>query len=75
MMHYPIQHAVYFLFWKLAGMIKEAATDADNYSIEFNQDANLGAPEKLSLIGAQLLTDYMIFDGNTEKCKWTNDGK
>jgi hypothetical protein len=59
----------------VAGMIKEAATDADNYSIQFNQDAQLGAPEKLSLIGAQLLTDYMLFDGNTEKCQCTNDGK
>jgi hypothetical protein len=58
----------------MAGMLKEAATDADNYSIQFNQDAQLGAPEKLSIIGAQVLTDYMIFDGNTEKCKCTNDG-
>ena len=58
----------------VSGMIKEAATDADNYSIEFNPDAQLGAAEKLSLIGAQVLTDYMIFDGNTEKCKCTNEG-
>jgi hypothetical protein len=50
-------------------------TDADNYSIQFNQDAQLGAPEKLSLIGAQVLTDYMLFDGNTEKCQCTNDGE
>lgn len=56
-------------------MIKEAGTDADNYAIEFNQNEKLGAAEKLSLIGAQLLTDYMIFDGNTDKCRCTNDGK
>ena len=28
----------------------------------------------IQVLSAQLLLDYMYFDGNTDKCKWDSDG-
>ena len=50
----------------------ELFTDADNYTIEFNPQAKISATQKLSVVTAQLLADYMYFDGTTEKCKDTD---
>ena len=48
--------------------ITELATDADVYSIEFNPSAQtLSAEQKITVFTGQLLADYMLFDGNTEK--------
>lgn len=43
----------------------ELFTEADNYSIEFNPKAQLTATQKISVLAAQLLADYMYFDGNS----------
>ena len=55
----------------LAAAAVELGTDADVYSIDFNSAANSTAEQKLTVLSAQLLLDYMLFDGNTEKCKDT----
>lgn len=52
----------------LASGLREFFTEADVYSIEFREDANLTAPQKASILTGQLLFDYMLFEGNTEKC-------
>lgn len=54
------------------GLIREVLTDADVYSIEFNPEAGLDSSEKATILAGQLLADYMLFDGNTEKCKDTD---
>jgi hypothetical protein len=52
----------------LAAAFVELASDADVYSIVFNESANLTASQKITILAGQLLADYMFFDGNTEKC-------
>jgi hypothetical protein len=52
----------------------QCCTEADNFGIKFSEE-NLGkiTPEqKLTVLSSQLLLDYMLFDGNTDKCKDTD---
>lgn len=55
------------------GFIAELCSDADVYSIQFGDNANLTAEQKLTVLAAQLLIDYMLFDGNTKKCENRDD--
>jgi hypothetical protein len=57
----------------LMGAVRELFSEADVYSIQFNGDAKLDASKKATVLAAQLLADYMWFDGNTEKCKNTDE--
>eukprot|EP01041_Mallomonas_annulata_P005769 gene5769-11660_t len=52
----------------IAGAAQMLMTDSDNFTIEFANDSKLNASEKATVLAAQLLADYMYFDGNTEKC-------
>jgi len=52
----------------IAGAAVELFTESDVYTIEF-QDESLTASQKATVLTAQLLADYIYFDGNTEKCK------
>lgn len=57
----------------LAGAAVELfSNNADAYSIQFNQNAKLTASQKVTVLTAQILADYMWFEGNTEKCKDTD---
>lgn len=56
-----------------AGAMKELLSNADNYSIEFNSPTAT-VEQKLTILSAQLFTDYIWFDGNTEKCVMDSDG-
>lgn len=58
----------------IGGALTELGTDADNYLIEFNPEAKLSGAQKATLLTAQVLADYMFFDGNTEKCKADDSG-
>jgi len=58
----------------LAGAVKEAFTDADVYTITFNNEVNLTPSQKATILASQLLADYVYFDGNTEKCQWKDEG-
>jgi hypothetical protein len=49
--------------------IAEFCSDADLYSIQFKEEKGLNAEQKLTILAAQLLLDYMLFDGNTKKCE------
>jgi hypothetical protein len=51
-----------------AGALIELMSDADVYTIKFNESANLTPSQKVTILAGQLLADYMFFDGNTEKC-------
>jgi hypothetical protein len=51
------------------GLVAELCSDADLYSIQFNEERGLNAEQKLTVLAAQLLLDYMLFDGNTKKCE------
>jgi hypothetical protein len=55
----------------LTGAAIELFTNSDVYSIQFS--GNLTPGQKTTVLTAQLLADYMFFDGNTEKCKYEND--
>jgi hypothetical protein len=57
----------------LAGAFVELFSDADVYTIKFNEEAKLSAAEKTTVMAGQLLADYMFFDGNTEKCSQDED--
>mmetsp|Transcript_17945 Transcript_17945/g.25845 ORF Transcript_17945/g.25845 Transcript_17945/m.25845 type:complete len:141 (+) Transcript_17945:1229-1651(+) len=52
----------------------EAYTDADNYTIKFNNDVHLTGAQKATVLASQLLADYMYFNGNTKKFKEGNIG-
>ena len=56
-----------------AGALAELMTDSDNYAIEFANKSLTGA-QKLTVLTSQVLIDYMLFDGNTEKCRSDRDG-
>lgn len=60
----------------MSGALQQLVTEADNYSIEFsnNSSSDLSGAQKLTILTSQILLDYMLFDGNTEKCRWTNEG-
>ena len=47
----------------LAMAFVELVSDADVYGIEFKEDAKLTAQQKVTVLSAQLLADYMFFDG------------
>lgn len=50
-------------------------TDADNFTIVFNDDDNMmSAQEKVTILASQLLIDYELFDGTTEKCESKDEG-
>ena len=55
-----------------ANALQELISDADNYSIHFS-GLDLTPEQKVTILGGQLLADYMFFDGNTEKCKQEGD--
>eukprot|EP01041_Mallomonas_annulata_P006269 gene6269-12693_t len=48
--------------------LREFFTDADYYTIEFTQNGAATVGQKATVLAAQLLTDYMYFDGNSKKC-------
>ena len=54
----------------IAGGAAELFSEADNYSIRYNLATQLTAAQKTSVIAAQILIDYMLFDGNTQKCDY-----
>ena len=54
--------------------LTELLSESDNYSIEFNKEAHLSATQKATVLGAQILADYMYFDGNTDKCRFADEG-
>lgn len=58
----------------LAGAGIELFTDADVYTIVFKEDVVLSPAQKTTVLTAQVLADYMYFDGNTEKCSTDDDG-
>lgn len=41
--------------------------DADVYSVEFNTNAPTSTAQKVTALSAQLLIDYMLFDGQMQK--------
>ena len=47
----------------LTGALVELMTDADVYGIRFNESAQLTGEQKIGVLTAQLLADYMFFDG------------
>ena len=55
------------------GALAELGTNADNYTITFNDD-NISAQQKVTILAAQLLADYELFDGSTEKCEVKDEG-
>jgi len=52
----------------MEGMLREALTDADIYTIEFNPAANLAPQQKATMLGAQVLADFMFFEKNAPMC-------
>ena len=51
----------------LAGGARELFTDADTYTLAFNPANGLTPAQKVTTLSAQLLIDYMIFDGQMSK--------
>jgi len=60
----------------MSGAFRELMTDADTFQVKLHPNAieKLTPAQKVTLLGAQLLADYMYFDGNTEKCKTDDSG-
>jgi len=58
----------------MATAFAEAFSEADNYTIEFNNNVRLTGAQKATVLAGQLLADYMYFDGNTDKCKIDENG-
>jgi len=58
----------------MAMIVTDLMSDADNYTIEFDPSNPLTPGDKATILAAQVLADYMYFDGNTEKCKYDSDG-
>jgi len=42
--------------------------EMDVYSIEFKPDPSITTEQKVTVLSSQILLDYMIFNGQTEKC-------
>jgi len=57
----------------VSGALALLTADGNNYSISF-RESSLGASEKLTVLTAQLLLDYMLFDGNTEEYSTSSAG-
>jgi hypothetical protein len=71
----------------LATSARELFTDAEVFTIDYasyqsatdhnsnsHSKMKLNASEKLTILAAQMLADYMFFDGNTEKCSSDDNG-
>eukprot|EP00349_Pseudokeronopsis_sp_Brazil_P001314 CAMPEP_0202957494 /NCGR_PEP_ID=MMETSP1396-20130829/1865_1 /ASSEMBLY_ACC=CAM_ASM_000872 /TAXON_ID= /ORGANISM="Pseudokeronopsis sp., Strain Brazil" /LENGTH=362 /DNA_ID=CAMNT_0049674987 /DNA_START=87 /DNA_END=1175 /DNA_ORIENTATION=- len=57
-----------------AGAMRELFSEADVYSLAFGTaNGGLTPAQKITTLASQLLLDYMIFEGNTEKCSEDND--
>jgi hypothetical protein len=52
-----------------AGAAMELFSNSDVYTIQYNQNIKLSTEQKTTVLAAQLLADYMYFDGTTEKCE------
>ena len=61
-----------------ASVCRELCCDADIYQLEFPSEAEVGhrisATEKLTMLSAHLLLDYIMFEGDTGKCNCNDDG-
>ena len=55
------------------GAMRELGTNADNFVISFNDD-NMTAQEKVTILAANIILDYELFDGTTEKCEAKDEG-
>lgn len=56
----------------LISSLVQVFTDADAYGVAINPNAGVTAEQKVTMLTATVLADYMFFDGNTEKCKMDN---
>lgn len=57
----------------LAGGFRSLVGDNSVYTIHFSESSGLTASQKSTAIAAQILYDYMLFDGSTEKCDQDNN--
>ena len=51
-----------------AGVLREAVTDADIYTMTLNPIARLAPQQKASLLGTLILTDFMFFENDNAAC-------
>eukprot|EP01038_Epipyxis_sp_PR26KG_P008361 gene8361-11313_t len=51
------------------GHYAEFQSNSSIFTIDFMDNTTLTAAQKVTVLSSQLLSDYMIFDGNTEKYK------
>lgn len=58
----------------LSGAAADLFTNADVYTVQFDPNAKLTPEQKVTMLGSQLLADYMFFDGNTQKCEIDSKG-
>ena len=52
----------------LTGLLREAATDADVYTMHLNPAARLAPQQKATLLGTLILTDFMFFERDNAAC-------
>lgn len=52
----------------LTGMLREAVTDADVYTMRIHPAARLAPQQKATLLGTLILTDYMYFERDSAAC-------
>jgi hypothetical protein len=52
----------------LVGALREAATDADVYTMRLDPAARLAPQQKATLLGALVLTDFMFFERDSPPC-------
>lgn len=61
-----------------ASLLRECCTESDIYQLEFpsvNEGGEvITATEKLTMLSAHLLYDYILFEGDTGKCNCNDDG-
>lgn len=57
-----------------SGAAADLFTNADVYTISFSEDIKVTPEQKVTILGSQILADYMYFDGNTEKCSVDDKG-
>lgn len=58
----------------MAAALVEMMTEADNYTIQFEPSAQMTFSQKVTVMSAQILADYMYFDGATEKMTTDAEG-
>jgi hypothetical protein len=56
----------------LSAAVRELMTEADVYTLAFQRQSP--AEEKATALASLLLIDYILFDGNTEKCVCDDNG-